>query len=76
MGTQTMKLHEIKEKRAALVTDEDGRTGDLLADFVLALAAEGAVKRVLALATVAADFAHFRPRITSYNVCYTKLLRR
>ena len=45
----------------ALVADEDRRPGDELADFVLALAAERAVERVLAVA--AADLAHpsFRP---------------
>ena len=40
----------------AFVADEDGRTGDQLADLVLALAAERAVERVLRVA--AADLAH------------------
>ena len=40
----------------ALVADEDGRSGNELADLVLTLAAERAVERVLGIA--AADFAH------------------
>ena len=37
----------------AFVADEDGRAGDQLADLVLALAAEGAIERVLALPAAA-----------------------
>ena len=40
----------------AFIADEHGRAGDQLADLVLALAAERAVERVLAVA--AADLAH------------------
>src|SRR5713226_7310844 len=40
----------------ALIADEHGRTGNELADLVLALAAERAIERVLGIAS--ADLAH------------------
>ena len=44
----------------AFVADEDGRSGNQLANFVLALAAKRAVKRIFAVApTAVADLAHF-----------------
>jgi hypothetical protein len=42
----------------AFVADKYGRTGDELAHFVLALAAERAVERILGIAT--ADLAHLK----------------
>src|SRR5580692_5703934 len=52
---------DVHAKLDALVANEDGRPGNELAHFVLALAAERAVKRVLGIA--AADFAHSRLRL-------------
>src|SRR6478609_8342157 len=52
----------------ALIADENGRPGNELAHFVLALAAERAVEGVLRIA--AADFAHSILRHTpSYSSC-------
>lgn len=43
----------------AFIADEDGRSGDKLPDFVLALAAERTIQGVLGVTAVAAaDFAH------------------
>src|SRR6476660_9604420 len=49
---------DVHAKLDALVANEDGRPGNELAHFVLALAAERAVERVLRIA--AANLAHFR----------------
>ncbi len=49
----------------AFVADEDGRSRDQLADFVLALPAERTIKRVLGIA--AADLAHSSLRIIRVN---------
>src|SRR6185437_10235342 len=51
-------MDDVLAQLDALVADEDGRPGNELAHLVLALAAEGAVERVLRIA--AADLAHFR----------------
>ena len=53
-GLQARRLglfaNDVHAKLDTFVTDKDGRAGDQLSDFVLALAAEGTIKRVLAVA--------------------------